>query len=511
MNLFELRRKLEKRFSAHPLFRSALSRRLFWPVTSLAMLYLLLLIPTSNPGPSTPTSRKPFVWDKDQYWASLESSFVAARGKGCEALRQSIQARLSQSKLLTGDMGRRKRSPEDEEFYALERNVFSLAPMIAACPQYLPDYIDVVVAIRSAVKDQSLHWDMSAPAVRDRLYRLLYGCRAALEEVMLQVPSSLVPPAIHCREEISRTPSATILGVEVHSGDILVSRGGAATSALIARGNDYPGNFSHIALVHIDSAGGVSIIESHIEKGVAVASIDEYLQDTKLRVMVLRMRADLPALAADPILPGKVATFALRIAQSRHIAYDFAMDFNDSTRFFCSEVVSHAYRSAGVELWKVLSSVSTPGVSSWLAAFGVEHFETLEPSDLEYDPQLRVVAEWRDPDVLFRDHVDNAIIDVMLEGAERGERLGYDWYLLPMARILKAYSVLLNLFGMVGPVPEGMSPAAALRNRRFTARHALIKSEVLNRAQEFRRERGYVPPYWELLNLARAAKAELHL
>ena len=30
------------------------------------------------------------------------------------------------------------------------------------------------------------------------------------------------------------------------------SAGGAATSALIARGNDFPGNFSHIALVHVD-------------------------------------------------------------------------------------------------------------------------------------------------------------------------------------------------------------------------------------------------------------------
>ena len=66
----------------------------------------------------------------------------------------------------------------------------------------------------------------------------------------------------------SATPSAEILGVIVHSGDILISRGGAPTSALIARGNDYPGNFSHVALVHIDEkTNSISIIESHIERG----------------------------------------------------------------------------------------------------------------------------------------------------------------------------------------------------------------------------------------------------
>ena len=42
----------------------------------------------------------------------------------------------------------------------------------------------------------------------------------------------------------------------------------------------------------------------------------------------------------------------------------------------------------------------TPELKTWLAAFGVRNFITQEPSDLEYDPQLRVVAEWRDLETL---------------------------------------------------------------------------------------------------------------
>ena len=41
-------------------------------------------------------------------------------------------------------------------------------------------------------------------------------------------------------------------------------------------------------------------------------------------------------------------------------------------------------------------------VVNWLSDFGVEHFITQMPADLEYDPQLSVVAEWRDPETLFR-------------------------------------------------------------------------------------------------------------
>ena len=155
-----------------------------------------------------------------------------------------------------------------------------------------------------------------------------------------------------------------------------------------------------------------------------------------------------------------------------------------------------------------ISNISSAGIRSWMAAFGVSHFTTQEPSDLEYDPQLRVVAEWYNPETLYKDHLDNAVIDVMLEGAELGEQLDYDWYKLAMARILKGYSFIKNLWGGVGPIPEGMSATAALRNDRFSKRHADIKARLVQLAIDFQQIHGYNPPYWELVKLARQAKAD---
>ena len=137
----------------------------------------------------------------------------------------------------------------------------------------------------------------------------------------------------------------------------------------------------------------------------------------------------------------------------------------------CFPGLQPAYAQKGVNLWRHLSTISTSGVRSWLAAFGVRFFETQEPSDLEYDPQLEVIAEWRHPETLYKDHLDNAVTDIMLEGAETGERLSYDWYMLPIARVMKAYSWALNLFGRVGPVPEGMDATAALKNSWYSERH----------------------------------------
>jgi hypothetical protein len=105
---------------------------------------------------------------------------------------------------------------------------------------------------------------------------------------------------------------------------------------------------------------------------------------------------------------------------------------------------------------------------------------------------------------LFDDHVDNAVIDAMLEGAERGNTIDYKYRYLPLARIMKTYSLLLNLVGMPGPIPEGMSATTALRSRWLDEQHATIKAAMLKQASAFRAEHSYQPPYWQLVQMARA-------
>lgn len=473
---------------------------------TMAGLFLLLLIPDADPPVLAPAaSRSPFAWNQDERWRSLEALFRGARAEEAARVREAIRGGLellrAQVELLRG--GAR---PADHRLYdEIEECVFELGPAVAACPGDLTAYATLVSSVREAVKDQSVSWDVRTPAARKRLYRLLHGGRAAIEEAILQAPPGAVPALMVCRDEPSRAPSAPVRGVRIRSGDILLSRGTAPTSALIARGNDFPGNFSHVALVHVDaSTSAVSVIEAHIEKGVAVATADEYLADPKRRVMALRLRSDHPALAKDPLAAHRAAERALADARSKRLPYDFAMDFADHSRIFCSEVASAAYETVGIALWMDVSSLSSRGVCSWLSAFGVRSSLTQEPSDLEYDPQLRVVAEWRDPEGLRQDRLDNAATDVMLEGAERGESLGHSAALLPLARVMKAWSWTLDRFGGVGPIPEGMSATVALRLKEYRARHAALKARIDERARRFRAERGYEPPYWELLNLGRS-------
>jgi hypothetical protein len=473
----------------------------------LIVLYLILLIPEKDYRVPVETITRPFVWDRDELWASLEKVFVKARTADRETLSRSIDSGFATARNTLAIIEQSDFPPQAEVYNVLETALFGLAAQIAASPARMPEFIELFSTMRHDLKYQSRQWDMDVSDSRRRIYGLLYGGWAAIDEIMLQASSGSIPPLVSGFDEPSNTPSARLLGMTIHSGDILVSRGGAPTSALIARGNDYPGNFSHVALVYVDNeTGDVSIIESHIECGAALADIDKYMKDTKLRIMALRLQAELPALVADSMLPHKVATAMLARVKGGHMPYDFAMDFHDDGKLFCSEVVSAAYSDMGISLWMGLSHISSLRLRIWLAALGVRHFETQEPSDLEYDPQLTVVAEWRNPQLLYQDHLDNAVLDAMLERGDSTATLDYNLWLLPVVRLVKAYSRVLNWFGAVGPIPEGMSATAALRVQYFSQAFEAIKTDLINRAQIFKEERGYRPPYWALVGLATEAK-----
>jgi len=470
---------------------------------AIAVTILALASPAGSPAMAdAPAGAAPFVWGRDSLWSALESSFAAGRADGCTHERVARAAADSIDRTLLR-LRKERVSAASPVLDSLEDTFFRVAPMAAACGALANDYVALQGRLREAIKWQATRWDLTSRDVRDRLYRSLYGSRAATEEVMLQHQDS-VQALLMGSPVSSATPWATSNGVVLHSGDILVSRGGYPTSALIARGNDYPGNFSHIAFVHVDSATrAISVIEAHIDRGVVVATADQYLADKKLRVMLLRLRPDVPALQRDPLLPHRAAASMLDRARTEHIPYDFTMDYADPSRLFCSEVASAAYRDHGVTLWTGISTITAPGLRRWLASFGVRQFETQEPSDLEYDPQVAVVAEWRAAASLFDDHLDNAVTDAMLEGAGRGDALDFDWYALPLARLLKGYSWVRGQFGGVGTIPEGMAPSAALRNRSYGVRHAEMKSLLRAAADRWTAERGYRPPYWTLVALAR--------
>ncbi len=475
----------------------------------MAILYCLLLIPGSEKHTAIVPVDKPFAWKLDDFWKQLEKEYAKAKSGNSVVVDSAINNLFLKEQVLYNSLSAGIVSASDKRLDSFLVNYFQLAPLVAARPQYRPQLIELYNFGREKVKQQSCNWNVDGRNVRNVLYRLLYGMRIATEEVLLQTDTILFDPVLNVQNEQSATPVADIFGIKVHSGDLLVSRGGAEVSALISRGNNYPGNFSHVALLYVEEKTNLPyLIEAHIEKGVAVSSAEQYIKDKKLRFMVLRPRADLPQIKNDTMLPHKAAMAAYNKALGRHIPYDFKMNFNDSTAMFCSEVGSFAYKTFGLQLWQSPSTISSPGVIQWLGDFGVENFITQMPSDLEYEPQLSVVAEWRNPETLMKDHIDNAVMDALLEQADSGKEIDYNIWQLPVVRVIKLWCVIKNMFGGVGIIPEGMSATKALKNNAFVSMYNTAKEKTEIQAAQFIKEHNYHPPYWQLVAIAKRSAEE---
>lgn len=466
-------------------------------------IYLVLMIPDADPPALKEASQTPFEWRQDSLWKKLEHQFREARRISPDSLTPLISRGIrtcdSLLQQLASDSAIQAHDPRLQVFLD---QYFLLGPLVAAGQQQHA-YAQLYAKARRIIKKQSTRWSMQDSIARRQLYKLLYGMRAGQEEALMQWNEDFDPVELVTAEP-SVTPAAVVQGIEIHSGDLLVSRGGAEVSAFISRSNDFPGNFSHVALAYVpEETGEVLFIEAHIEKGVAVATAEEYLRDTKLRFMVVRPRADLPALRANPQLPHLAAKQAYQSSLARHIPYDFKMNFYDSSAMFCSEVGSFAYQQQGIELWQGVSTISARGTASWLSTFGVENFVTQMPSDLEYDPQLSIVAEWRDPTTLLKDHMDNAVMDALLEEAAKGRTIRHNPWMLPVARVVKGISLVQNLFGKPGIIPEGMSASRALKNNAFVELYNRVREGTRMQVGIFIKENGYVPPYWQTLDMAR--------
>lgn len=454
-----------------------------------------------------PARGKPFRWDRSGLFAELERVFEAARAARLEDARNEVAAIEGEIAELVDAIRASGSILPSESIAQLEPLQFELAAYAAAKPELTSRARRLIESTRFEVLRAARQWPADDLRTRSVLYRVVYGGRAALEEALVQAgPESL--PAVSLLADVpSAAPSVEVSGVTVHSGDVVLSRGGSPTSALIARGNDRPGNFSHAGLVVVDpDSGAARVVESLIERGVVVSTLEQFLGDEKLRLLLLRLRPDHPVLVERPLALHRAAARMARRALDRHIPYDFAMVWETDEKMFCSEVVYHAYADAGVRLWPVPSTISAPGLVEWLAAVGVRELTTLVPSDLEYDPDLMPVAEWRNPATLRDDRLDNAIIDALLEEAERGARLDYGLHMLPIARAVKFWSVLRGVAGAEPTIPEGMTAAAALRVLSLTDRiHPTLRAAVLGQVEAFRRDRGHEPPYWSLVAMAREA------
>jgi hypothetical protein len=273
------------------------------------------------------------------------------------------------------------------------------------------------------------------------------------------------------------------------SGDLLLMRGMHHNSAAIARIGDVDSQFSHIAIVHTDADGEQWVVESLIEEGGSINSLDSTLHHGLGRCVVFRHRdRDLARRAAAEI---HEVVRRSRAPGGKRIWYDFTMELQGEKEFFCSKLVRIAFAraSGGAVLLPTFNTRFDMVNRDFVDRIGVTARETFAPADIELEPNFDVVAEWQDYRVTSRLRLQDLLMDKLFWWMdEYGYKFREDFAIRLIGLFGQASSRLSDrakqlIADVVPKVPPNMqrSTIKAIAMLHKTAEPLLVELQALER------------------------------
>lgn len=205
--------------------------------------------------------------------------------------------------------------------------------------------------------------------------------------------------------------------ITLRSGDLIISRGNAYTSASIARIVEIDSQFSHLAMIYIPNGEKIEmtideaikskdilVLEAHIEIGSTIRPFKDYAQDGNARNVLFRY--------PDRKLAHKAALETFRYLETYRnkqrekdknreeladvnyaVPYDFKMILDDASEIFCSEVGYYGFKKVGVQVPTFLSDID-PQID-FAKRLGIQGSKIFAPGDMEVDLKFEMLAEFR--------------------------------------------------------------------------------------------------------------------
>ncbi|MFA6238481.1 MAG: hypothetical protein WC635_14200 [Bacteriovorax sp.] len=209
---------------------------------------------------------------------------------------------------------------------------------------------------------------------------------------------------------------------DLKSGDVILSRGNAYSSAAIARIAQSDYQFSHLSFVYRDAdSKELYTSEAHIEIGSVTAPFEDHVNEKNARSVIFRYNNSDIAHRASKAMYERVKKHQ---ESGKNIEYDFSMNYKDDSKLFCSEIISNGFKLAEPESDFVpkFKSKFTKGIIPFLNTIGVQvnsenvaSVDVFAPGDVQFDPNFEMVAEWRNPKKLEEQRYKDFILTKMFE------------------------------------------------------------------------------------------------
>ena len=170
-------------------------------------------------------------------------------------------------------------------------------------------------------------------------------------------------------------------GLQLHAGDVVLRLGNSVASHAVTA-LDSKGEYSHTGIV-VDSCGVMMVVHAVPDEPDYEGDPDRVKMETPEEFFATSRALSGEILRpTDSVAASRAAAAALE-TYHRHTLFDHRYDDHDTVSMYCTELVTHAYRQAGVELvGEERHHISTP----WMDV------QCFFPSDLLRSPFLKSVC-----------------------------------------------------------------------------------------------------------------------
>ncbi|MFV8249281.1 YiiX/YebB-like N1pC/P60 family cysteine hydrolase [Bdellovibrio bacteriovorus] len=372
-----------------------------------------------------------------------------------------------------------------------------------------PEVMDTIFQIRVALHDKLQEFESRNELSKECILEMREGFQYARfsEEYLLDwlytnkvFTFKKTPIMVNSKPDTWTNPKYS--GFELKSGDVLLIRGKSYVSAMIARISDEEGNFSHLAVVGEDKAGKKYIVEALIQYGVIVTPLEKWRQAEDARVALYRQ--------PDEALAKKAARFMYDHAKGaldrkKGIRYDFAMDDDDYSSLFCSEVIRMAYDKASGGQFivpKYRSTVSKFKNTDYPRSLGVTKTSLFSPYDIEVDPRFDFVAEYRFMPLLRQVRMQDAVMQSVYGWMIDKD---YTFHWAPQHSVKAYFAKMVRQFGVAkDTLPKYMPVDSIKTNVQFEAVATLLEKNIYEKEKEFYQKKGYLPSFQDMLAINEA-------
>ena len=214
---------------------------------------------------------------------------------------------------------------------------------------------------------------------------------------------------------------------DLASGDVILSRGNAFSSAAIARIGENDFQFSHLSFVYRNPKENNKLYttEAHIEIGSVTAPMEEHIASKNARSVVFRYKDLAVANKASETMFNRVKS---RTESGKNIEYDFGMNYKDDSKLFCSEIISAGFHEVlpNQDYIPKFKSKFTTGLIPFLNNIGVpvnqsniDSYEVFSPGDIQFDPNFDLVLEWRNPRKMEESRFKDFILTKLFEKMDK--------------------------------------------------------------------------------------------